>query len=89
MKAIPSTRGQYGEMIHVGAYITTLPAEDGIKWTLFRVGGLTNGEMRPVNATFLGSGSDGMWISRASVAEWVMDEAIQEKWVREMPYICN
>ncbi|KAJ5414332.1 hypothetical protein N7509_000959 [Penicillium cosmopolitanum] len=54
MKAIPSTRGQYGEMIHVGAYITTLPAEDGIKWTLFRVGGLTNGEDAPSERNFLG-----------------------------------
>ncbi|KAJ5984288.1 hypothetical protein N7481_006387, partial [Penicillium waksmanii] len=89
IKAISSTRGQYWEMISVGGYITSLLAEDGIKWTLFRVGGLTNGEMRLVEATFLGSGRDGMWISRASVAEWVMDEAIQEKWVREMPYICN
>jgi hypothetical protein len=70
-------------------YVTSLPAEDDIKWTLFRVGGLTNGEKRPVEATFLGTGKDGMWISRASVAEWVMEEAIQEKWVRRIPYICN
>jgi hypothetical protein len=89
MKAIPSTRGQYGEMISVGEYVTSLPAEDDIKWTLFRVGGLTNGEKLPVEATFLGTGKDGMWISRASVAEWVMEEAIQEKWVRRIPYICN
>lgn len=88
MKAFPSTRGQFDEMVSVGDYITSLSAEEA-KWTLFRVGGLTNGESRPVEATFLGSGQDNMWISRASVAQWVMDEAIQDKWVGEMPYICN
>lgn len=88
MKAFPSTRGQFEEMVSVGDYITSLSAEEA-KWTLFRVGGLTNEESRPVEATFLGSGQDNMWISRASVAQWVMNEAIQDKWVGEMPYICN
>lgn len=89
MKTFPSTRGQYREMISVGEYITSLPAEDGVKWTLFRVGGLKNGEERAVQTTYLGSGRDAMWISRASVARWVLDESLKENCVGEMPYICN
>lgn len=88
MKFFPSTRGQFEEMISMGGYITSIPVEEA-QWTLFRVGGLTNGGMRPIETTFLGSGRDGMWISRASVARWVMDEATQDKWVGEMPYVCN
>ena len=71
------------------ANIPAIPVENGAKWSLFRVGGLTNGEQRPVKTTFLGSGSDGMWISRASVARWVLEEATQAKFVGEIPYICN
>lgn len=89
MKVLPLTRGQYREMLRVGEYIASIPVENGAKWTLFRVGGLTNGEQRPVKTTFLGSGSDGMWISRASVARWVLEEATQTKFVGEIPYICN
>ncbi|KAK5798365.1 hypothetical protein VI817_004655 [Penicillium citrinum] len=84
MKFFPSTRGQFEEMISMGGYITSIPVEEA-QWTLFRVGGLTNGGMRPIETTFLGSGREGMWISRASVARWVMDEATQDKWVGEMP----
>lgn len=82
-------RGQYWEMMAVGKYITSLSVDSGVRWTLFRVGGLTNGKQSPVETTVLGSGKDSMWISRASVARWVLDEAVEENWVREMPYICN
>ncbi|PYH94373.1 hypothetical protein BO71DRAFT_409441 [Aspergillus ellipticus CBS 707.79] len=62
----------------VGKYVTSLSAESEVKWTLFRVGGLTNREQNPVETTFLGSGKDAMWISRPSVARWVLDEAVKE-----------
>ncbi|KGO43868.1 hypothetical protein PEX1_047440 [Penicillium expansum] len=81
--------GQYQEMIGVGTAVSSLSDKDGIQWGLFRVGGLINGNEAPVDATYLGSGVDNTWISRASVARWVLDEAIQGKWVGRMPYICN
>ncbi|KAJ5401487.1 uncharacterized protein N7487_007383 [Penicillium crustosum] len=81
--------GQYQEMVGVGEAISSSSDTDGLRWGLFRVGGLTNGKEAPVNATYLGSGIDNTWISRASVARWVLDEAIEGKWVGKMPYICN
>ena len=81
--------GQYQEMVGVGKQISSLSDRDDIQWGLFRVGGLTNGEEAPVNATYLGSGMDNTWISRASVARWVLDEVIEAKWVGKAPYICN
>ncbi|XHG09589.1 hypothetical protein AWENTII_012637 [Aspergillus wentii] len=79
--------GQYREMVSVGVYLTSL--SDTVQWTLFRVGGLTNGAEEPVEATYLGSGRDKMWIGRGSVARWVLDEAIRRDWVGRGPYICN
>ncbi|KAJ5355822.1 hypothetical protein N7517_010431 [Penicillium concentricum] len=81
--------GQYREMLGVGKAVSSSSNIDGIQWGLFRVGGLTTGKEEPVHATHLGSGVDNTWISRASVARWVLNEAIEGKWVGRMPYICN
>ncbi|CAG8087848.1 unnamed protein product [Penicillium olsonii] len=78
--------GQYQEMLGVGNVVAST---EGIQWGLFRVGGLTNGPEAPVEATYLGSGADKTWISRASVARWVLDEAREAQWIGKMPYICN
>ncbi|KAE8380349.1 hypothetical protein BDV26DRAFT_279569 [Aspergillus bertholletiae] len=79
--------GQYQEMVGIGEYLSSLPVNQDVQWTLFRVGGLTDAEAAPVKATSLGSGDDGTWISRASVATWVLDEITQEKWLGKAPYI--
>lgn len=81
--------GQYAEMIGVGEYVSSLSVDEGVRWTLFRIGLLTDGQAGEVEATHLGSGKDGMWIGRGSVARWVLDEVIGEKFVGRMPYICN
>ncbi|KAE8141694.1 hypothetical protein BDV38DRAFT_279043 [Aspergillus pseudotamarii] len=80
--------GQYREMVGVGGYIASLSVDKTVQWTLFRVGGLTDAEEAPVKATFLGSGDDGTWISRQSVATWVLDEIDRERWLGKAPYIC-
>ncbi|CAG8316357.1 unnamed protein product [Penicillium salamii] len=78
--------GQYQEMVGVGKAVSSA---EGIQWGLYRVGGLTNGPEAPVETTYLGSGADQTWISRASVARWVLNEATEGKWIGKTPYICN
>jgi hypothetical protein len=63
---------------------------NSLKWTLFRVGFLGNGEERRVTATYTGSGKDGMMISRKSIASWVLREIGEEsEFVGKAPFICN
>lgn len=81
--------GQYKEIVAIGEYVSSLLDGSGVECTFFRVGGLTNGDEVPVVATHLESGKDAMWISRASVARWVLDEVEERRWVGKMPYICN
>ncbi|KAJ6136497.1 hypothetical protein N7512_001657 [Penicillium capsulatum] len=81
--------GQYREILAIGEYISSLPKDSETEYTFFRVGGLTNGNEAPVQATHLGSGKDAMWIGRASVARWVLNEAEEKRWIGKMPYICN
>ena len=81
--------GQLLEMVSVGKFVTSLPDDERMRCTLFRVGGLTDEGEKPVEATHLGSGKDGIWISRASVARWTLDEIRDGKWIGKVPYICN
>ncbi|ODM19690.1 hypothetical protein SI65_04676 [Aspergillus cristatus] len=79
----------YQEVTGIGEFVSSLCVADGVRWTVFRVGGLTNGAEESVKSTYVGSGEDGFWISRASVARWVLEEVIENKWVGRTPYICN
>jgi hypothetical protein len=78
----------YGEVTETGNYATSQPAGK-MEWTLFRVGRLTDGPEKPVQATYLGSGQDSLSISRASVAQWVLEEIAEKRRVEKAPYICN
>jgi hypothetical protein len=83
------SHGQYAEMVGIGQDVSSLSVDEGVKWTLFRVGLLTDSEAGDIEATHLGSGKDGMWISRGGVARWVLDEANAERFAGISPYICN
>jgi hypothetical protein len=79
----------YSEFRGLGEFATSQDV-DKIKWTLFRVPFLGNGEERPVTATFPGSGQDGMFLSRKSIGAWVLKEMGDDsEWVGKAPVLCN
>ncbi|KAF9888605.1 hypothetical protein FE257_008537 [Aspergillus nanangensis] len=83
--------GQYWEMIGVGNFVSSLPTDSEMKWTLFRVGGLRDDVSweLPIVAEYLGGAKEKMWISRRSVALWAVGEISDSKWLGEAPYIYN
>ncbi|KAL5335977.1 hypothetical protein BJX70DRAFT_401035 [Aspergillus crustosus] len=79
----------YQEFNGLGAFITSQDASE-LKWTLFRVPFLTNGERKEVKASYTGSCEDGFFLSRKSMVGWVLDEmAGDSKWVGKAPVISN
>jgi hypothetical protein len=79
----------YSEFRGLGEFATSQDV-DKIKWTLFRVPFLGNGEERPVTATFPGSGQDGMFLSRKSIGAWVLKEMGDDsEWVGKASVLCN
>jgi len=79
----------FNEFNGLGAFVTSQDVSK-IKWTLFRVPFLGNGEEKPVKATFTGTGEDGMFLSRKSIAAWVLAEIGDEsEWVGKAPAISN
>ncbi|PMD42260.1 hypothetical protein L207DRAFT_307892 [Hyaloscypha variabilis F] len=79
----------YSEFNSLGEFVTSQDV-DKIKWTLFRVPFLGNGEEKAVTATFAGSGEDGMFLSRKSIAAWVLSEMGEDsEWVGKAPVLCN
>ena len=79
----------YDEFKAMGEYVASQDVTR-LKWTLFRVPFLNNGPDMPVVATYTGSGSDGMSLSRKSLATWILGEMGEDsEWVGKAPVLSN
>ncbi|ORY02349.1 hypothetical protein BCR34DRAFT_545776 [Clohesyomyces aquaticus] len=79
----------FQEFNGLGEFLTSQDGQD-LAWTLFRVPNLGNGVAAPVSATYTGSGSDGLFLSRKSVVAWVFKEMGQgSEWIRKAPALSN
>lgn len=76
----------YSEICGMGKLTTELPL-DKVKWTFFRVPWLGNGEVQDVTEAVRGTGKDGFFLSRKSMATWVLRESLENKWVGEAPLL--
>ena len=81
-------RSLYFDVVNAAGFIASQPVE-GLRWTLFRVPNLRSGPACPAKAAFKGDGNDGWNLERKSLAEWVLLEMEQEKWVGKAPIIFN
>lgn len=79
----------YQEFNGLGKFVTSQDVNK-IKWTLFRVPFLGNGEAKPVTATFTGTGKDGMFLNRKSAARWVLENlGAESEWIGKAPVLSN
>ena len=79
----------YDEFHGLGKLVSSYNSRE-LKWTLFRVPFLGNGEAAPVTATYTGSGKDGMFLSRKSIVAWTLKEMGQDsEWIGKTPVLCN
>lgn len=79
----------FDEFNGLGAFVASHDTAQ-LRWTLFRVPFLGSGPEKPVTATFAGSGSDGMFLSRKSIAAWVLQEMHGESdWIGKTPMLSN
>jgi hypothetical protein len=79
----------YQEFNGLGSFVSSHDPKE-LKWTLFRVPFLGNGAEAPVKATFTGSGDDGMFLSRKSIAVWVLAEMSEDStWIGKAPVLSN
>ena len=81
-------RRLYLDIVHAAKFIVSQPT-DKLKWTLFRVPNLGKGPACPVKAAFKGDGNDRLHLDRKALAEWVLLEMTQEKWIGRAPIISN
>jgi hypothetical protein len=79
-------RAAYDEINGFTPLITSLPAEE-IKWTVFRVPVLKSGEAKEVKAGYVGD--VGVVLDRKGLAEWVLQEMEEEKWVGKAVAVAN
>ena len=77
----------YQEINGFSSQIAALPV-DKIAWTVFRVPNLGNGDAKPTKAGFVGQGP-GIFLERKGMAEWILKEMEESKWVGKCPAVSN
>ncbi|KXS18599.1 hypothetical protein M427DRAFT_132556 [Gonapodya prolifera JEL478] len=79
------------EMVAIADLFATSNLAKDIEWTVFRVGGVVDGDKGTVGAGYLGSPGFTWSITRTGIAAWVADEieSGSSEWVGKVPYICN
>ena len=77
----------YDEINGFTPLFAKLPVDD-LNWTVFRVPLLMNGEAKPVKAGFIG-GNVGLSVDRKALAEWVLREMDEGKWIGRFPAVSN
>ncbi|KAF3385251.1 hypothetical protein F1880_002015 [Penicillium rolfsii] len=79
----------YEEFRGLGEFVASQDTSQ-LRWTLFRVPFLTNGAEAPVTATYTGHDGDGFFLSRKSMASWVLQEMDRNSvQVGQTPVISN
>jgi hypothetical protein len=80
-------RAAYDEINGFTPLITKLPIDNGMKWTVFRVPILGKGKAKGVKAGYVGE--VGVKVEREGVAQWVIKEMEEGKWVGKCPCLAN
>ncbi|KAH7183938.1 hypothetical protein BKA60DRAFT_670522 [Fusarium oxysporum] len=76
------------EMLGVGGFVSSLAVED-LKWTIFRVPFLSDGEILPVHEGIVEDANKRQHLTRQSMANWVLKEMTQDAWVGQSPVLSN
>jgi hypothetical protein len=64
---------------------------EGLDWTVYRVGGLANGEEGEVRATYVGEKGAASSVNRKDVAKWLVEqiESVEPQFVGQKPLISS
>ncbi|KAF7671267.1 hypothetical protein GT037_010592 [Alternaria burnsii] len=81
-------RDAYKDFVGIGNYVTSLPLSE-IRWTLFRVPFLTDAAPSEVHAGPLGAPHINLKLSRASMANWLLQEIDKAQWIGKTPCLSN
>ncbi len=78
-------RGAYDEIRRIGDIVRASDTD----WTLVRIGLLDDAAPKPVRVGHYGRGEVGLYVSRKSLARFMLDRATAGDFVREAPAISN
>ncbi|PVH74505.1 NmrA family protein [Cadophora sp. DSE1049] len=77
----------YKEIVGVGKLFETEATKDGLDWTIFRLGFLSDGAPQGSKAGYVGQDGWAMKNRRADVASWLVNEVEKDnsEWIRKRP----
>ncbi|KAJ5414393.1 hypothetical protein N7509_001020 [Penicillium cosmopolitanum] len=79
----------YKDIVSVGKLFNTEATNDGLDWTIFRLGFLANGAPQSSKAGYVGKNGWVLKNQRADIATWLVDEVEKDnsEWIKKMPAI--
>jgi hypothetical protein len=79
------------DIVSIGRLFDEEATRDGLAWTIYRVGNLSNGKPGPVATGKVGDAGWSSWINRSEIAEWLVEQAEMEtpQWVGMKPAISS
>lgn len=79
----------YKDIVSVGKLFETEATNDGLEWTIFRLGFLGNGAPQSSKVGYVGKNGWVMKNQRADIATWLVDEIENDnsEWIRKKPSI--
>lgn len=79
----------YNEVVNVGKLFDTEATNDGLDWTIFRLGFLGDGAPQSPKVGYVGKNGWTMKTQRADIATWLVDEVEKDnsEWIRKRPSI--
>ncbi|OJJ05552.1 hypothetical protein ASPVEDRAFT_137884, partial [Aspergillus versicolor CBS 583.65] len=79
----------YKDIVSVGKLFETEATNDGLEWTIFRLGFLGNGAPQSSKVGYVGKNGWVMKNQRADIATWLVDEVENDnsEWIRKKPSI--
>ena len=79
-------RPAYEEIVNVAQVVR----DSDLDWTIVRVSTLNNNpKSSKVRVGYLGTGAVGVQLSRADMADFILDELKKAKYIRQMPVVSN
>ncbi|OJJ32867.1 hypothetical protein ASPWEDRAFT_137373 [Aspergillus wentii DTO 134E9] len=79
----------YKEIVGVGKIFETEATKDGLDWTIFRLGFLSNGAPQTPKVGYVGKDGWVIKTQRADIATWLVDEVEKNnsEWIRKKPSV--
>ncbi|KAF8460082.1 hypothetical protein BDZ91DRAFT_851784 [Kalaharituber pfeilii] len=78
-------------VVAVGKFFENIPPEEGIEWSVFRIGRVLDGDFQGVTDGYIGDGKGTLHIRRSELSKWLVEHALTDTpvWTGKQPAVSS